>query len=209
MHGAGSVRELVVVRHGESEGNARGLAQGRRPYPLTERGRRQAGLVGDLLARMDWVPDLVVSSPVLRCVETARLIAARLEAPAPVTDEAFTEIDCGRATGRAFVDLEREHPDFFARPASEWLGFHEMGGESDEQVVGRVGRGLDALPAGAGVLLVTHGAVFKGVLAHVLGLTTHFFLDLRHTTCLRLEARRVGTSSLHALTHLLHADEIV
>ena len=32
--------ELIVVRHGEAEGNARGLVQGRRPYPLTATGRR-------------------------------------------------------------------------------------------------------------------------------------------------------------------------
>jgi len=55
------------------------------------------------------------------------------------------------------------------------------------------------------VLLVTHGAVFKGVLAHVLGLTTQFFLELRHTTILRLERRTIGASEVWALTHFLHA----
>lgn len=201
------MRELFVVRHGESEGNAKGLAQGRLPFPLTGRGRAQTRRVADVMRALGWRPEHVVSSPLLRCVETAEILSGCLGFPAPLPDDAFTEIDCGRATGRPFADLEQEHPGFFRRPASQWLGFSEMGGESDEEVVARVGKGLDALPRDASVLLVTHGAVFKGVLAHLVGLRTQFLLDLRHTTCLRLERRRIGTSEVIAWTHFLHAEE--
>jgi broad specificity phosphatase PhoE len=201
------LRELFVVRHGESEGNAKGLAQGRLPFPLTERGRAQARRVADVMRALGWRPDRVVTSPLARCVETAGIVAAAAGFPAPLPDDAFTEIDCGSATGRPFAELEREHPGFFRRPAPRWLGFSELGGESDDQVIDRVGRGLDRLPAGASVLLVTHGAVFKGVLAHLVGLRSQFFLDLRNTTCMRLERRRVGTSEIVAWTHFLHAEE--
>lgn len=201
------MRELVVVRHGESEGNARGLAQGRVHFPLTPLGERQAAAVAELMRSLGWQPDLVVTSPLLRCVQTAEIVAERLGAPDPVADEAFTEIDCGTATGRPFAELAKEHKEFFDRPASQWLGFAELGGESDAELVERVARGLDALPEEGRVLLVTHGAVFKGVLAHLLGFDTQFFLDLRHGTCLRLERRRVGTSDVIALTHLIHAED--
>lgn len=201
------MRELFVVRHGESEGNAKGLAQGRLPFPLTERGRVQARQVAEMMRAFGWRPDRVVTSPLLRCVETAEIVAGCLGFPVPLPDDSFTEIDCGRATGRPFAELEREHPGFFRRPASQWLGFSELGGESDEEVVARVGMGLDRLPEGASVLLVTHGAVFKGVLAHLVGLKTQFFLDLRNTTCLRLERRRIGTPDVVAWTHFLHAEE--
>lgn len=201
------MRELIVVRHGESEGNAKGLAQGRLPFPLTERGRAQAQRVAEVMRALGWRPAHLVTSPLARCVETAEILARSLGSPPPLHNEAFTEIDCGRATGRPFKDLEREHPDFFRRPASQWLGFSEMGGESDDDVIARVGKGLDALPKGASILLVTHGAVFKGVLAHLVGLRTQYFLDLRHTTCLRLERRRIGTSDVVAWTHFLHAEE--
>jgi broad specificity phosphatase PhoE len=201
------LREIFVVRHGESEGNAKGLAQGRLPFPLTDRGRAQARRVAEVMGALGWRPDHVVTSPLRRCVETAGILAGAHGFPPPLPMDAFTEIDCGSASGRPFAELEREHPGFFRRPASQWLGFAELGGESDDDVVARVGRGLDALPAGRSVLLVTHGAVFKGVLAHLLGLRTQFFLDLRHTTCLRLERRRVGTSDVVAWTHFLHAEE--
>jgi len=201
------LRELFVVRHGESEGNAKGLAQGRLPFPLTGRGRAQARRVADVMQALRWQATRVVTSPLVRCTETAEIISDALGFPPPLPNEAFTEIDCGRATGRPYADLERDHPDFFRRPASQWLGFAELGGESDDEVIERVGRGLDALPEEDSILLVTHGAVFKGVLAHLVGLRTQFFLDLRNTTCMRLERRRIGTSDICAWTHLLHAEE--
>jgi len=201
------LRELLVVRHGESEGNAKGLAQGRLPFPLTERGRAQARQVAEVMRALGWRADRVVTSPLPRCAETARIVAEALGFPGPLPDDAFTEIDCGTATGRAFKDLEREHAAFFLRPASEWLGFTEFGGESDADVFARVGEGLDRQPADASVLVVTHGAVFKGVLARLMGLRTQFFLDLRNATCMRLERRRIGTSEVFQWTHLLHAEE--
>ncbi len=201
----GPVRELVVVRHGESDGNAKRLAQGRLPFPLTDRGRAQARRVAQVIRALGWRPDAVVTSPLPRCVETAEILSGTLGFPPPLPSDAFTEIDCGRATGRPFTELEREHPGFFQKPASQWLGFGEFGGESDDDVFARVARGLDALRGS--VLLVTHGAVFKAVLAHLVGLRTQFFLDLRHTTCMRLERRRIGTSDVVAWTHFLHAEE--
>jgi probable phosphoglycerate mutase len=201
------VRELVVVRHGESEGNAAGIVQGRHGYPLTDAGREQASRAAAMLRGLSWDPTHVVSSPVLRCIQTAGIVTEALGLPGAVIDEAFTEIDCGSATGNTFAAMREEHPGFFDRPASEWLGFQELGGESDADLIRRVGAGLDALPDER-VLLVTHGAVFKGVLAHLLGLHTQFFLDLRYTTTLRLERRRIGTSDVVALTHFLHPAEI-
>jgi len=203
--GPPALRELVVVRHGESEGNAKGLVQGRLPFPLTERGRAQAQRVADVIGALGWHPEKVVTSPLRRCAETAEVLASGLGFPPPLPDPAFTEIDCGEATGRSFADLEREHPGFFRRPAPQWLGFREFGGESDDHVLSRVREGLDRLDGS--VLLVTHGAVFKAVLSHLLGLRTQFFLDLRHTTCMRLERRRIGTSDVVVWTHFLHAEE--
>jgi probable phosphoglycerate mutase len=189
------VRELLVVRHGESEGNVLSVVQGALPFPLTARGRAQARRVAAVMASLGWRPDHVVSSPLPRCLETARIVAEELGVPAPLPDEAFTEIGCGTATGRPLADL------------GPVRGFEDAGGESEAQLRARVGRGLDRLPRDASVLLVTHGAVFKGVLAHLLGLGTRFLLDLRHTTCMRLERRRVGGTELVAWTHLLHAEE--
>jgi phosphohistidine phosphatase SixA len=49
--------------------------------PLTDKGRRQAERVGNLLAAADASPDLVVTSPLVRAEETARIVAATLDVP--------------------------------------------------------------------------------------------------------------------------------
>lgn len=201
------MRELVVVRHGESEGNVAGIVQGRRPYPLTERGRAQARRVADAVRALGWRIDVVLTSPVARCVETAALVTGELGLPAARVADAFTELDSGSLTGETWGGLRETKPELFARPASEWDGFGDFGGESRTDLFTRVGDGLAALDqddtAGRGVLVVTHGATFKAVLAALLGLETRYFLDLRNASCLRLVRR----DPIWALTHFMHAEE--
>ena len=182
------MNELIVVRHGETEGNVAGIAQGRRPYPLTERGRAQARAAAELIARLGWQPTHWVTSPLVRCVETAAILTDRLGAAPARAVEAFTEIDCGEAEGRTFP----------ARP----FGFAAYGGESGEALFARVAAGLDALPEGEAVAIVTHGGVFKAIVHQLLSFRG--WLGLRCGTCMRLE--RKGES--WSFTHFLHPEEV-
>jgi len=177
-----------VVRHGETEGNVRGIAQGRRPYPLTERGRAQARAAAELMARLGWKPAHWITGPLVRCVETAAILTDRFGAAPARPDEAFIEIDCGEAEGTA------------ATPTA--TGFEDYGGESDKALFARVGAGLDALPSGESVVVITHGGVFKAVVRHLLGFRG--WLGLRCGTCMRLE-RRGGA---YSFTHFLHPEEV-
>ncbi len=52
--------------------------------PLSDKGRRQSERVGRLLAGGDEAPDLVVTSPMVRAVETAEIVAAALGVPVVV-----------------------------------------------------------------------------------------------------------------------------
>ncbi len=194
--------ELIVVRHGESEGNVAGIASGRQPSPLTERGRDQARQVARVVRGAGWTPAEVVTSPIVRCVQTAQIVGDLLDLPAARPDEAFAEIEHGDAEGRRFSEITLD-----GHPPPRWEGFKPFGGESIEELAARVGQGLDALADDAHVLLVTHGAVFKIVLAHLLGLDSHFFLELRNGTCMRLSTRETGNGLVWAWTHHLHAEE--
>lgn len=203
MHAACSVRELIVVRHGESEGNVEGIASGRQPSPLTERGQEQARRVARVVQGTGWTPAEIVTSPIVRCVQTARIVSDLLELPEARQENAFREIDHGEAEGRRFSEITLDG----GRPPPRWEGFKPFGGESVEELTVRVGQGLDALPDDAHILLVTHGAVFKSVLAHLLGLDARFFLELRNGTCMRLSTRETSNGPVWAWTHHLHAEE--
>jgi len=187
------VSELIVVRHGEAEGNARGIVQGRRPYPLTETGRRQAQAVARLIRRIGWAPARIVTSPVARTVETAGIVAAQLELPDATCVAGFAEIDPGSAVGTSLGEL------------TAWGGMEEHGGESVDALYRRVGEALDQLPDDESVVLVTHGCVFKATLAHLLGWGGDYWLELRCGTCMRLVRK---SAEIHAFTHLIHPEEM-
>ena len=68
---------FFLVRHGETEWNKARRIQGISDIPLNITGRSQAVALGDILAKHTF--DLMVSSPLSRAMETASIIAKRLD----------------------------------------------------------------------------------------------------------------------------------
>ena len=66
-------RTLILVRHGKSSWEEKGLTD--RARPLAERGLRDAPLMGRRLAHDKVRPDLILSSPACRALSTANIIA--------------------------------------------------------------------------------------------------------------------------------------
>jgi len=64
---------LVLLRHGQSVGNAEGVFTGWQDVPLTELGRAQAVRAGELLREAHLLPDLVHTSFRRRAITTANL----------------------------------------------------------------------------------------------------------------------------------------
>lgn len=67
---------LTLLRHGKSDWDDPSLSDFARP--LKRRGQRDAVRVGEHLASLGLVPDLIVSSPAVRARQTATLFAAAL-----------------------------------------------------------------------------------------------------------------------------------
>ncbi len=70
------MKTLFLIRHAKSRRDDPALADQQRP--LTGRGRRNASDIGQRLAKRAPKPDLMLSSPALRALQTARLMARRL-----------------------------------------------------------------------------------------------------------------------------------
>mgnify|MGYP003227825057 CR=1 FL=1 len=75
------MKKLYLLRHGQTEFNVKKLVQGRCDSPLTDLGRKQAGMAAAWLKGHDVVPDKVVSSPLGRAMDTAQLVATELLGP--------------------------------------------------------------------------------------------------------------------------------
>ena len=159
---------LILVRHGQTDANARGLLLGRSDPPLTEAGYRQARALAAALPRAD----RIVSSPLTRARHTAAVLAGAapgvLDAEDVQVDERWIEMDYGSLDGsppnaldeRAWQEW-REDPDFV--PA---------GGESLAAVSSRVREACLELAADAArgdVVVVSHVSPIKAAVAWALG----------------------------------------
>ena len=67
------MKTLYLIRHAKSSKDDPNLSD--RDRPLADRGRRDAPTMGKRLAERDVKPDLLVSSPALRALTTAQLMA--------------------------------------------------------------------------------------------------------------------------------------
>lgn len=156
--------ELIIVRHGQSEGNRDRRFTGHGPSPLTERGREEARATA---ARIASSPvDLLLSSDLPRAVQTAEPIAEMTGVPI-VQDQALREKNFGDLTGMTFAELEAQHPDVWRGLLARDPNYQPPGGESHVQCRDRMNAFLTRLfesrPTGR-VVLVSHGVAINHLL---------------------------------------------
>ncbi|MEO7036688.1 MAG: histidine phosphatase family protein [Polyangiaceae bacterium] len=155
--------EIMLLRHGESQGNAQGRMQGRRDYPLSRLGQDQAARAGAFIAGLGPFA-AVYASPLKRAFETATIVAAQGVRPAPVVDEDLHEIAAGSLEGMNEDEIRAAHPVFMERSLTETGDFSDYGGESYADVQARVKRVMARVEArhreaSDRVLLVGHGGL--------------------------------------------------
>lgn len=145
---------VILVRHGEAEGNRHHRLIGWSEVGLTDAGHRQAQLVADRLSRAPITR--IVSSDLRRTVETAAPLAKVL-AMEPALDPRFREIHNGDWTGLTPDEVSDGWTEMWQR----YLDGHDVdrpGGERWADVRARVIDGLEDLLAADGVTVVfSHG----------------------------------------------------
>lgn len=152
---------LVLVRHGATAHSADKRFSGRNDLGLNEVGAAQAAALARRAASFGEV-SAVISSPLVRTVQTAEAIATALGRPVETADD-LVECDFGAWEGLTFAEVRAAHADALA----SWSGSPEIappGGESFAAVGARVARGRDAVlaaHAGATVVVVSHVTPIK------------------------------------------------
>ncbi|MFJ7137466.1 bifunctional RNase H/acid phosphatase [Streptomyces fungicidicus] len=168
----GAPATFVLLRHGETPltPQKRFSGSGGSDPSLSDIGREQAARVAEFLARRGTV-QAVVSSPLARTRETARIVAARLGLEVAVED-GLRETDFGAWEGLTFGEVRERHPDdlnaWLSSPDAEPTG----GGESFAATADRIAATRDKLTAayaGRTVLLVTHVTPIKTFVRLALG----------------------------------------
>lgn len=160
---------ILLARHGETDWNREGRFQGHANPPLNAMGREQAAGLADALAARELAA--IYSSPLLRALETARIVAATrgLE---PVLLDGLREVDVGSWSGLTRAEIEQRFPEEYAR----WLDYAQ--GWEDGETYDEMGRravdallGIAAAHRGEHVLAVTHGGPIRAAFAFAAGTT--------------------------------------
>ena len=106
--------DFYIIRHGQSEGNSAGILQGKKDFPLSEKGKLQADEQGQALAEeladQDRNKILVFTSPLSRARETAELFTVQAKLPKPVICNELEELDLGIWTGKTFEEVKNDDP---------------------------------------------------------------------------------------------------
>ena len=159
--------ELWLVRHGETDWNAEGRWQGHADVPLSEIGRDQAHRLAQRLEGVSF--DAVISSDLVRALETARIVSARLgSSPSLVIDPRWREIHVGALSGLTPAEAEARGLGRWHRPFDE----RYPDGESRAEMGVRVAQALTQVAreyAGKRAIVFSHGGTIKSAFGALLG----------------------------------------
>lgn len=175
---------LGLLRHGQTDWNIDFRLQGVTDIPLNETGMAQAMDAAQAINSADW--DLVISSPLSRAVETARIVANENALPKVEIEQLLLERSFGEAEGMSHEEWRAKYADTNTVP----------GGESLQQLELRAHELLTHLAskfAGQRVLAVSHGALIRKLLRIV---SKNEFPR---------EGERLGNASLSRFVHVDNA----
>ncbi|MGW2271354.1 bifunctional RNase H/acid phosphatase [Streptomyces yangpuensis] len=205
----GAPATFVLLRHGETAltPQKRFSGSGGSDPELSPAGRRQAAAVAEALAARGTV-QTVISSPLLRCRETARAVADRLGLDVTV-EQGLREVDFGAWEGLTFAEVQERFPD----DLQAWLDSPKAaptgGGESFAAATRRISATRDRLlaaHAGRTVLLVTHVTPVKILVRLALGAPPEslFRMELSAASLSAVAYYADGNASVRLLNDTAH-----
>lgn len=174
------IKELIIIRHGETEWNKTGRYQGQLDVELNQNGKEQAERAAGYLSQKE--VELFISSDLSRALRTAEIIAAGVQVkPEEILRfPGLRELDFGTWEGQSFEEIQADQPEAFTawvrdpikNPPPEGEGLLDF-----QERIREVFRQILARPEGK-IAVVTHGGVVLVYLASVLGLPLSNFRRL-------------------------------
>jgi probable phosphoglycerate mutase len=164
-----STTHVLLIRHGQSEGNAARRFGGHTATPLSPRGRRQAQATARALQSEELTA--IYSSDLARAVETAQPLA-NLTGLAVNATIAFRERSVGVMEGLTFEAAAQQHPEQYAALLQRDFEHVLTGGESYRQLLDRAVQKLDEIIAenkGGKIAVFSHTGTICILALHLMG----------------------------------------
>ena len=160
---------VLLVRHGESQGNAEKRFGGHSATPLSARGRLEAEATARALLPKRIAA--IYSSDLLRAVETAEPLARALGLEINQSS-AFRERSVGRMEGLTFEEAATRHPDEYAALIRRDFEYVLAEGESYRQMLDRSSGELDRIiekHRGDSICIFSHTGTICILALHLMG----------------------------------------
>jgi len=160
---------VVIIRHGQSQGNAEGRFGGHTDTPLSPRGQKQAQATARALASEKF--SAIYSSDLPRAIETASPLAKLVGVPLETSD-ALRERSVGVMEGLTFEEAAEQHPEQYQALLRRDFEHVLAGGESYRQTLDRASRQLDEAieqHKGGRIALFAHTGTICILILHLMG----------------------------------------
>lgn len=160
---------VLLVRHGQSKGNAERRFGGHTATPLSARGRNQAEVTARTLKSESLTA--IYSSDLARAMETAKPLANMTGLPVHGSC-AFRERDVGVMEGLTFEDAAQQHPEQYAALLRRDFEYVLTGGESYRQLLDRARQKLDDIieeNRGGKIAVFSHTGTICILALHLMG----------------------------------------
>ena len=213
-------RRVVLVRHAETDWNARGLLQGGSfDVQLNDAGRQQAArLAAELTAAVPRL-DVVVSSHLHRASETADIVQQAFgnrgdSTSIRIINHKFAEMkfgdlegtvirgpDCTDETRRKFQDWNAV---MHANKSLPWPGSGESINDVEQRATAGLNQILRGFPDAQHIGIVGHGRFNKVLLMSLLGLQGKDSIQQGNTGINVLDVDQDGNWKAHAINYLAH-----
>lgn len=154
---------FIIVRHGESEGNAKNEFHGQYNSDLTEKGHRQAACTAEALDKFRI--DAIYASDIRRAFSTAKHTADRRHMTV-IPDAGFREIMAGEWEQMRFEEIAAHYPETYRTWREDIAHCRCPGGESVEELSERVKAAFERVAAendGKTVLVATHATPIRAM----------------------------------------------
>lgn len=169
---------LLLIRHGQSEGNIRHFFTGRSNCPLTRLGEEQAEMVGEHLR--SYRIDRIYASPLCRAYSTALPTAAYFGLE-PITHDGLMEIFGGDWENHDFNTLADDFPEDFTVWKKDIGQSQTTNGESVRALYDRVFAALTEIAGcsdGLTVAVFSHATPIRAFFCNITGIGCEGMKDL-------------------------------
>jgi len=159
-------RNILLVRHGQTQWNVDHLLPGQLPgITLNDEGRRQAECTARALAEVPF--SLIVSSPLERAIETTQILKGE-RAVTIEMDAGLADTNLGRWAGKKVDDLERHDAEWQAYAKNPTVAPEgvETSLEVQQRAVATVERYRQRADVGDWIVFVAHADVIKLIVGY-------------------------------------------